>query len=446
MYGLFRRLWRDSRTERFLMLEGRMREAWEESEMPVFAELQPAEESPPPPPPSPREAQGDRGVDTKKRKRGANAPVTRRSAAQPGGSNAAMLKLAAVARQVADGFETSSHLGGACGGTKKKGVEDPAPHATSMTATMKPHAEAGQRRASKRWRGGNGAAILEEEEEEENEEEADDLPTAAPATVGSPGASSEPPPPSPSPLTCADVNVNTRDGLTVALLVGGDVFYVHRRVIDTHSPFLRDVLADADAAAEAATFSPAARALQLDPIPFPAATGLPTGPMEMREVFRLAMQWLYTGRRPRALATDAAEERFLPPLLALAHVLEASALQEWCAARLAHHVAHLAACFDQSPASYDAPPILTFGTTHGPGHWAACCALEGPVPAIALLAESAPLRRALAFWAATRLGGAFALPAAVAPYRELLEGTVTELLCGLPLGGPPLREVPPTQR
>jgi hypothetical protein len=72
--------------------------------------------------------------------------------------------------------------------------------------------------------------------------------------------------------------------------------------------------------------------------------------------------------------------------------------------------------------------------------------VQPEVPAAALLAESAPLRRALAFWAATRLGGAFALPAAVAPYRDLLEAPMLELLCGLPLGGPPHREVPPMQK
>jgi hypothetical protein len=49
------------------------------------------------------------------------------------------------------------------------------------------------------------------------------------------------------------------------------------------------------------------------------------------------------------------------------------------------------------------------------------CVLDGPVPTDHLLEESPPLRRALAFWAATRLGGCFALPAAVLPYRDLLE-------------------------
>jgi hypothetical protein len=78
-----------------------------------------------------------------------------------------------------------------------------------------------------------------------------------------------------------------------------ECFYVHRRVIDNYSPCLRDVFADAAAAAECARFSSAARSLQLDPIPLPAAAGLPTDPTELRALLRTAMEWLYTGRRPR---------------------------------------------------------------------------------------------------------------------------------------------------
>jgi hypothetical protein len=57
----------------------------------------------------------------------------------------------------------------------------------------------------------------------------------------------------------------------------------------------------------------------------------------------------------------------------------ASALQEWCAARLAHHVGQFAQQFDAHPATHDAAPVLVAGEGDA-GFWAARCALEGPVP------------------------------------------------------------------
>ena len=332
---------------------------------------------------------------------------------------------------------------------------------------------------------------------------------------------------SPRPMfTRKDVNVNTNDGRTVSILVGGRPFYVHRSIIEKHSPFLTDVLRDMDAAAEASTFSSAARAKQLEPIPLPHAAGLPEDAKTLREIFGIAMIWLYTERRPNELVTvedglrhDGLELKYLPHLIALSHVLEAASLQSWCSARLAVYVA--ASCkgslhnprgrdlSDHSDESYDPvvyfpkhdaspkepilpTPILPapgrrcaamfFAEHHDGGKLLNCVrdpeedkiedssfeinkslmldynvnghvtgdkaykmtytaldiALEDAcgVPSRALLAESPHLRAAVAFWAATRLGGAAATPAAVAPYRALLEGPMTTLLCGLDVGGP----------
>jgi hypothetical protein len=42
-------------------------------------------------------------------------------------------------------------------------------------------------------------------------------------------------------------------------LLAGEPFFAHRAILDTYSPFLREVLADADAAAEHAAYSSSAR-------------------------------------------------------------------------------------------------------------------------------------------------------------------------------------------
>ena len=68
---------------------------------------------------------------------------------------------------------------------------------------------------------------------------------------------------------------------------------------------MRDILADADAAAEAADFSSTARSLQLDTITIPVASGMPKDPAELREVFELAMKWLYTRRLPTFFEFEA---------------------------------------------------------------------------------------------------------------------------------------------
>jgi hypothetical protein len=215
---------------------------------------------------------------------------------------------------------------------------------------------------------------------------------------------------------------------------------------------MRDILADADAAAEAGDYSFAARSLQRDIVPLPMASGMPEDPVELRAVFELAMRWLYTGRLPTFFEfrvddtstpdPSARERRYLPGLLALAHVLEASTLQNWAAARLAHVVIAEARTIDTCVDVHSTPPTLVgFGSPGGV--WALRCALEGPVPAEVLLAESPPLRRALAYWASCRLGGCYALPACVLPYRDLLEPAMMDLMCGLPVGGPPIRQPVP---
>lgn len=373
VYGLFRRLWRDTRAERFLMLEGRMRQAWEESEMPVFAELD--------------------GL---------------RCAADVAGPSICAGSVVTCDRRTAEKMKAAKL---ACSvGASKSTLSG----SSASSDNEKPTADENGT-PLKRRRGSNGAVVAEK---------AEAATIAASASVAS---TSRLP-------TSSDINVDIRDGKTVAVRVGVDVVYVHRHIIDTHSPFLRDVLADADAAASAADFSGAARSLQLDPVPLPDAAGLPDDPVELKEVFLVAMEWLYTGRRPRAMKDAAAEARYVPPLLALAHVLEMSALQEWCAARLAHHVGVFTEQFDQLPETYDAAPVLVHQFDDA-GFWAVQCALEGPVPVAHLLEESPSLRRALAYWAATRLGGKYALPAVVDPYRELLEWPMVELLCGLSPGG-----------
>lgn len=349
VHGLFRRLLRCSREERFLQLEGRMRDAWQESEMPSAA--------------MPTEYHYGNKLET--------------AASSPSSS-------------------------------KKRSVASHTPV-----------------RRSKRRRG---------EKPTLGDEEVNVAPESC-------------------TLTEDDVNVDTKDGRTVALQVGGSPFHVHRRILEAHSPLMRDILADADAAAEAADFSSTARSLQLDTITIPVASGMPKDPAELREVFELAMKWLYTRRLPTFFEFEAGdpstprssalESRHLPSLLALAHVTEASALQEWASARLAHLIVAEAQKIDECVKARNDPPTLVgFGSPGGA--WALRCALEGPVPAEVLLAESPPLRRALAYWASCRLGGCYALPACVLPYRNLLEPAMMDLMCGLPVGGPPDRQPVPS--
>jgi hypothetical protein len=349
MHGVFRRLLRCSREERFLQLEGRMRDAWQESEMPSAA--MPSEHHGGPK----VEALTSSPSSSRKRPSAAHTPVRR---------------------------------------SKRRRGEEPTP-------------------------GDEDAVPIEPES---------------------------------SALTEDDVNVDTRDGRTVALRVGGSPFHVRRRILETNSPLMRDILADADAAAEAGDYSSAARSLQRDIVPLPMASGMPEDPVELRAVFELAMRWLYTGRLPTFFEfrvddtstpdPSARERRYLPGLLALAHVLEASTLQNWAAARLAHVVIAEARTIDACVDVHSTPPTLVgFGSPGGV--WALRCALEGPVPAEVLLAESPPLRRALAYWASCRLGGCYALPACVLPYRDLLEPAMMDLMCGLPVGGPPIRQPVP---
>ena len=71
-----------------------------------------------------------------------------------------------------------------------------------------------------------------------------------------------------------------------------------------------------------------------------------------------------------------------------------------------------------------------------------CGALEGPVPARCCSRRSPASPRAGVGIVQTRR--CYALPACVLPYRDLLEPAMIDLMCGLPVGGPPDRQPVPS--
>jgi hypothetical protein len=110
-------------------------------------------------------------------------------------------------------------------------------------------------------------------------------------------------------LRAEDVNVQRRD--STVLLITGRPFYVNGALVELRSPVLAQALREATT---------------LDPFPLTLSVDAPEA--DHYELFRAAVEFIYTG--------DVAniQPQALLPLWCLGHQLEIAALRAWCCARL----------------------------------------------------------------------------------------------------------------